>query len=195
VCDQDAEPGWVDKDGLWWRVHGGADGIRPAWFRTLVSVMSASERVQALRHHGLTAAVEDLGTVQLIEASHPSGLLLTGNSSLLTAALCYWEDFDVQFAPSTAQHARQQAAFERAYQAVQAVGIAELGEPAMQGHDRDVPQHRWSTWRARNVLLAVYQAVGDAQFGASIQMDARRYPADAAFEPPSSFIDWMWNAL
>jgi hypothetical protein len=63
----------------------------------------------------------------------------------------------------------------------------------MSDRDRDERQHRWSIWRAGDVLLAVYQAVGDVQFGVSIQMDARRYPASAVFEPPSSFVDWMWH--
>ena len=64
----------------------------------------------------------------------------------------------------------------------------------MQGRDRDRFQHRWSAWRTGEVLLAVYQAAGDVQFGLSIQMDARRYPATAALEPRSPFVDWMWIA-
>jgi len=189
VSDQNAEPGWVDEDGLWWCVQGGAAAIRPAWFRTVVSVMSAADRIQALRRHGFTATVD---SINWVEARHPSGLRLVGTSPVLAGALCYWEGYIREFASSSARHARQQAAFQRAYRAVQAVGIAELGEPAMQGRDRDSFQHRWSAWRVGEVLLAVYQAAGDIQFGLSIQMDARRYPAEAALEPQSPFVDWMW---
>jgi hypothetical protein len=28
-------------------------------------------------------------------------------------------------------------------------------------------------------------------YGLSIQLDARRYPADASLEPSSPFVDWM----
>jgi hypothetical protein len=193
--DQDADLGWVDENGLWWCAPGGATAIRPAWFHSLVSVMSAADRVQALRRDGFTAAIDDLdGTAQRIAAQHPSGLRLLGHSSLLTAALCYGEDYDPKFASSPARHARQQAAFEQAYDAVQAVGLAVLGEPTLQGRDRDEFQHHWSAWRVGDVLLAVYQAVGDVQFGLSIQLDARRYPADAALQPRSPFVDWMWSA-
>ena len=195
MSDQNAELGWVDQDGLWWCVQGGAVAIRPAWFHTLVSVMSAADRVQALRDQGFTAAVDEIdGTAQTIDAQHPSGLRLLGHSSLLTAALCYWEDYDPKFASSVARHARQQAAFEDAYQAVRVIGFTELGEPTRHGRDRDGFQHRWSAWRAGEMLLAVYQAVGDVQFGLSIQMDARRYPANAAIEPQSPFVQWMWIA-
>lgn len=93
--DQDADLGWVDENGLWWCAPGGATAIRPAWFHSLVSVMSAADRVEALRREGFMAAIEDLdGTAQRIVAQHPSGLRLLGHSSLLTAALCYWEDYD-----------------------------------------------------------------------------------------------------
>jgi hypothetical protein len=189
VSDQDAQPGWVDEDGLWWRVQGGAAAIQPAWFRTVVSVMSAADHVQALRRHGFTVAVD---SINWVDARHPSGLRLVGLPPVLTGALCYWEDYRLESASSTTRHARQRAAFQRAYQAVRAVGIAELGEPAMQGRDRDTFRHRWSAWRAGEVLLAVYQAAGDLQFGVSIQMDARPYPAGAALEPYSPFVDWMW---
>ena len=189
VSDQDAQPGWVDEDGLWWYTQGGAAAIQPAWFRLVVSVMSAADRIQALRRHGFTATVDGIG---LIDARHPSGLRLVGLSPVMTGALCYWEDYRLGYASSTAWHARQRAAFQRAYQAVQAVGIAELGEPTRQGRDRDEFRHRWSAWRVGEVLLAVYQAAGDLQFGLSIQLDARRYSAGAALEPYSPFVDWMW---
>jgi hypothetical protein len=156
--------------------------------------MSAADRVQALRTNGFTVAVEDIdGNAHRIDARHGSGLVLMGLTSLLTAALCYWEDYDPVFARSTAEHARQQTAFQQAYQAVRTVGIAELGEPIMQGRDRDQFRHEWSAWRVEEVLVAVYQAVGDVQFGLSVQMDARRYPASAALEPQSPFVDWMWS--
>ncbi len=193
--DQDADLGWVDENGLWWCAPGGATAIRPAWFHSLVSVMSAADRVEALRREGFMAAIEDLdGTAQRIVAQHPSGLRLLGHSSLLTAALCYWEDYDLKFASSPVRHARQQAAFEHAYNAVRALGLAVLGEPTLQGRDRDEFQHQWSAWRVGEVLLAVYQAVGDVQFGLSIQLDARRYPATTALQPRSPFVDWMWSA-
>ena len=103
---------WLDEDGLWWCVRGGAAAIRPAWFRTLVSVMSAADRVEALRRHEFAVAVDDFGgTAQRIDAQHASGFRLLGNSSLLTAAL----------------------------------------------------------------------------------LDARRYPANAALEPQSPFVYWMWS--
>jgi hypothetical protein len=160
----------------------------------LVSIMAAADRVPALRRHGFAVAGDDIdGAATWIDARHPSGLRLVGHSPLLTAALCYWEDFQPQFAPSAERHARQQAAFQHAYQAVQAMGLAELGEPAMQGQDLDRFQHRWSAWRAGEVLVAVHQAAGDVQFGLSIQLDARRYPARATLEPRSPFIDWMWS--
>jgi hypothetical protein len=108
--------------------------------------------------------------------------------------LCYWEEYDLKFASSPARHARQKAAFEHAYDAVRAVGLAVLGEPALQGRDRDEFKHRWSAWRVGDVLLAVHQAVGDVQFGLSIQADVRRYPAGAALQPRSPFVDWMWSA-
>jgi hypothetical protein len=193
VRGQDAQLGWVDEDGLWWCVQGGVAAIRPAWFHTLVSVTSAADRVRALHSHGFTAAIDKLdGATQRIDAQHPSGLRLLGHSSLLTAALCCWEDYDRELAASAARHARQQAGFQHAYQAVQAVGLAELGEPTMQGRDRGRFQYRWSVWRVEEVLLVVYQAAGDAQFGLSIQMDARRYPVKAALAPQSPFVDWMW---
>jgi hypothetical protein len=192
VGDQDAEAGWVDEDGLWWCVRGGPAAIRPAWFRTLVSVMSAADCARASRHHGFTTTVEDLGgATHQIVAQHPSGLQLLGHSSLLTAALCYWEDYDPEFASSPARHARQQAAFQSAYESVQVIGCGELGKPALQGRDDGPFRHYWSAWRAEGVVLAVYQAAGDLQFGVSIQMDARRYPGDAALVPRSPFIDWM----
>jgi hypothetical protein len=195
MADPDADPGWVDENGLWWCVPGGAAAIRPAWFRTLVSVMSAADRVEALRRDGFTVAIDDIdGAAQRIDAQRPSGLRLQGHLSLLTAALCYWEDYDLKIASSPARHARQKAAFEHAYHAVRAVGLDALGEPTLQGRDRDQFQHHWSAWRVGEVLLAVCQAVGDVQFGLSVQMDARRYPADAALEPRSPFVDWMWIA-
>ncbi len=195
MSDRDADFGWVDENGLWWCVPGGTAAIRPQWFHTLVSVMSAADRAWALRRDGFTVAIEDIdGTVQRIVAQHPSGLRLLGHPSLLTAALCYWEEYDLKFASSPARHARQKAAFEHAYDAVRAVGLAVLGEPALQGRDRDEFKHRWSAWRVGDVLLAVHQAVGDVQFGLSIQADVRRYPAGAALQPRSPFVDWMWSA-
>jgi hypothetical protein len=191
VREQEAEPGWLDEDGLWWCVQGGNAAIRPAWFRALVSVMSAADRIQALRRHEFAVAVDDFGG--WIEARHASGFRLVGGSSLLTAALCHWEHYDPQFASSAAQHARQQEAFQHAYKKVQAVGHAELGEPTMQGRDHDEFRHRWSAWRIGEVLLAVHQAVGDVQFGLSLQIDARRYPSNAALDPQSPFLDWMWR--
>jgi hypothetical protein len=66
----------------------------------------------------------------------------------------------------------------------------------LQGRDLDQLQHHLERLAGRGVLLAVYQAVGDVQFGLSIQMDARRYPADAAaLEPQSPFIDWGCGAV
>jgi hypothetical protein len=41
-------------------------------------------------------------------------------------------------------------------------------------------------------VLAVYQAGLDVMYGLSIQLDVRRYPADAVLEPSSPFVDWMW---
>jgi hypothetical protein len=186
MTGEDARPGWVDEDGLWWCVRGGAAAIGPEWFRTLLEVMSAADRVAALRQAGLTVEADERASTGWISARHPGGLWLAGESSLLTAALCYWEDWD-------AGHARQRAAFDRAYEAVRAVGVAALGEPALQGRDRDELAHRWSAWRVGDVVLAVYQAAGDVQFGLSIQMDARLHPAEAPLEPPSSFVSWMWS--
>jgi hypothetical protein len=40
--------------------------------------------------------------------------------------------------------------------------------------------------------LAVYQAALDVMYGLSIQLDVRRHPANAALEPSSPFVDWMW---
>jgi hypothetical protein len=156
--------------------------------------MAAADRVSALRRHGFMVEGDGIdGAATWIDAQHPWGLRLVGNSPLLTAAVCYWADFQPQFAASGARHARQQAAFQHAYQSVLAVGLAGLGDPAMQGQDHDMFQHRWSLWRAGEVLVAVHQAVGDVQFGLSIQMDARHYPASAALEPQAPFADWMWN--
>ena len=41
-------------------------------------------------------------------------------------------------------------------------------------------------------MLAVYQAGLDVMYGLSIQLEVRRYPADAVQEPSSRFVDWMW---
>jgi hypothetical protein len=189
MADQ-ADFGWVDENGLRWCAAGGAAGVRPAWFTTLVSVMAAGDLVAALGRAGFTTQISRIGGVL---AQHPSGLRLVGDSSLLTAALCYWDGWDLQFAPSPAWHARQQAAFEHAYQAVRAVGVVVLGEPTLQGRDRNEDQHRWSVWRIGEVVLAVHQAVGDVQFGLSIQTDVRRYPTDAPLQPRSPFVDWLWS--
>jgi hypothetical protein len=125
MTDQDARPGWVDDDGLWWCVPGGAAVIRPEWFNILLGVMSAADRVAALRQAGLAVEADERASTGWISARHPSGLWLAGESSLLTAALCYWEDWDTE-------DARQRVAFDRAYGAVRAVGMAALGEPALQ---------------------------------------------------------------
>jgi hypothetical protein len=193
MTSQDVPPGWVDEDGLWWCVAGGSAAIRPEWFRTLLEVMSAADRVAALRQAGLVVEADERASTGWISARQPGGLWLAGESSLLTAALCYWEDWNSELASSPSWHARQRAAFDRAYGAVRAVGVAALGEPTLQGRDRDELAHRWSAWRVRDVVLAVYQAVADVQFGLSIQMDARRHPAEAPLESPVSFVDWMWN--
>lgn len=42
-------------------------------------------------------------------------------------------------------------------------------------------------------MLAVYQAALDVMYGLSIQLDVRRHPANAALEPSSLFVDWMWT--
>jgi hypothetical protein len=185
-----ADFGWVDDNGLWWCATGGAAGVRPGWFTTLVSVMAADDPVTALGRVGFTTQLNSIGGVL---AQHPSGLRLLGESSLLTAALCYWEGYELRFAASPAWHARQKAAFDHAYHAVRAVGVDVLGEPTLQGRDRNEDQHRWSVWRIGEVVLAVHQAVGDVQFGLSIQIDVRRYPADAPLQPRSPFVDWMWS--
>jgi hypothetical protein len=179
--DPDADVGWVDENGLWWCVPGGAAAIRPAWFHTLVSVMSAADRVGTLRRDGFTVAIDDLdGIVQRIDAQHPSGLQLLGDSSLLTAALCYWEAYDPKFAHSPARHARQQAAFQHAYDAVRAVGLAVLGEPTLQGRDRDAFQHHWSAWRVGEVLLAVHQVRAPRQAHSAISSASRTSRASSA---------------
>jgi hypothetical protein len=192
VSDQDGESGWVDEDGLWWCAQGGAGAIGPGWFHTLVSIMSAADRVEALRRAGFSLD-PDGGATESVHARHPTGFWVTGDASLLTTALCYWEDWNPRFAAGPAQHARQQAAFDRAYDAARAVGLAALGEPSLQGRDRDELGHRWSLWRVGEVLVAVHQAVGDVQFGLSVQLDARRHPAGAPLEPRSPFVDWMWS--
>jgi hypothetical protein len=195
MADQDA--GWVDEHGLWWCVLGGAASIRPEWFHTLVSVMSPrspADRVMALLREGFTLQIDDVDAVEGIIAEHASGLTLFGHASLLHAALCYWEGYDLQLVSSPAEHARQKAAFDHAYDAVRAVGVDVLGAPTLQGRDRDEHAHRWSAWRIEEVVLAVHQAVGDTMYGLSIQLDVRRHPADAPLEPSSSFVDWMWIA-
>jgi hypothetical protein len=188
--------GWVDNDGLSWCVRGGAAAIRPAWFHTLLSVMSPrspADRLLALRREGFTLEVDDVDAVKRIDAEHGSGLTAYGHGSLLRAAVCYWEDYNLQSASSPAEHARHKAAFDRAYDAVRAVGVEVLGEPSVQGRDRDEDAHRWSAWRIGEVVVvAVYQAALDVLYGLSIQLDVRRYPADAALEPSSPFVDWIW---
>jgi hypothetical protein len=67
---------------------------------TLVSVMSAADRVHALRRHGFTAAVDRIQS--WIEARHRSGLRLAGHWSLLTAALCYGEECNPESALAVA---------------------------------------------------------------------------------------------
>lgn len=194
----DSDPTRADpaEDGLSWCRPGGVAAISPTWFHTLLSVMATPDPVRALGHHGFTVSVEDPGgCAERIEARHACGLRLLGNSQVLTAALCYWENYDPEFTADVSVHARQQLAFDNAYQAVQALGIAEFGPPTIQGRDSDDLQHRWSAWRIGAVLLAVHQAAGDVQFGVSIQLDARRYPVDAPFEPWSPFVDWMWSPL
>jgi hypothetical protein len=63
---------------------------------------------------------------------------------------------------------------------------------ATQGRVRDQDAHRWSAWRVGEVVVALYQAALDVQYGLSIQLDVCRYPADAALEPSSPFVDWIW---
>lgn len=193
MADQDA--GWVDEDGLCWCVWGGAGAIRPAWFHTLVSVMSPRspvERLLALLREGFTLRVDDVDAVVGIYAEHGSGLTVVGHGSLLRAAVCYWEDYDLQSVSIPAEHAHQKAAFDRAYDAVQAMGVEVLGQPSLQGRDRDEHAHQWSAWRVGEVVLAVYQAALDMMYGLSVQLDVRRHPADAALEPSSPFVDWIW---
>jgi hypothetical protein len=72
------------------------------------------------------------------------------------------------------------------------VGVEVLGQPSLQGRDRDEDAHQWSAWRIGEVVLAVYQAALNLMYGLSIQLDVRRYPADAALEPSSPFVDWIW---
>jgi hypothetical protein len=62
-----------------------------------------------------------------IFAEHASGLTLFGHGSLLHAAVCYWDDYDLEFACHLAEHARQKVAFDYAYDAVRAVGVEVLG--------------------------------------------------------------------
>jgi hypothetical protein len=183
--------GGPDEQGLSWCVPGGAAAINPAWFPTLVSVMGAADCVAALEREGFTLDTYKLAA-GVIDAQDPSGLRLLGDSSLLTAALCYWEDYNLKFAANPARHARQKAAFDQAYDAARAMGLAVLGEPTLQGRDPDEFKHRWSLWRIGEVVLAVHQALGDLLFGLSIQADVRRYPADAPLQPRSPFVDWMW---
>jgi hypothetical protein len=193
MADQDA--GWVDEDGLWWCVLGGAAAIQPEWFHTLLSVMSPrspADRLLALLREGFTLQIDDVDAVVGIRAEHGSGLTVFGRGSVLRAALCYWENYDLQLASIPAEHAHQKAAFDRAYDAVRAVGVEVLGEPSVQGRDRDEDAHRWSAWRIGEVVLAVYQAALDVMYGLSIQLDVRRYPTAAALEPSSRFVDWMW---
>jgi hypothetical protein len=147
MADQDA--GWVDEDGLWWCAWGGAGAIRPAWFHTLVSVMSprsSADRLLVLVREGFTLRVDVIDAAEWIYAEHPCGLTL-GHRSLLHAALCYWKDYDLQSASIPAEPAHQKAAFDHAYDAVRAVGVEVLGEPTVQGHDRDEDAHQWSAWR------------------------------------------------
>ena len=42
-------------------------------------------------------------------------------------------------------------------------------------------------------VLAVYQAALDVMYGLSVQLDVRRHRANAAVEPSSPFVDWMWT--
>jgi len=195
VADQDL--GWVDEDGLWWCVWGGAAAIRPEWFHTVVSVMSPrspADRLLALVREGFTLQVDVIDAAEWIYAHHPWGLTLFGHRSLLHTALCYWEDYDLQFASIPAEHAHQKATFDHAYDALRAVGVQVLGQPSVQGRDRDQDAHQWSAWRVGEVVLAVYQAGLDVMYGLSIQLDVRRSPADAPLplEPSSPFVDWMW---
>jgi hypothetical protein len=105
------------------------------------------------------------------------------------------QDHDLRFVSSPAEHARQKAAFDHAYDAARAVGVEVLGEPSAQGRDRDEDAHQWSAWRVGEVVLAVYHATLDVMYGLSIQLDVRRYPADAPLEPSSPFVDWMDTPL
>jgi hypothetical protein len=193
--DRGAGSGWVDEDGLWWCVPGGGAAVRGAWFRALVAALGAGDVMEGLRREGF-AVEADVVPPEAVFARHPSGVRVVGDASvpLLCAALCYWEEYNPKWAADPAQYARQRAAFERAYEAVRAVGLGVLGEPSLQGRDRDELEHRWTAWRVGEVLVAVYQAAGDVQFGLSIQLDARRFPADATLAPwSSSFVDWMWS--
>lgn len=125
MADQDA--GWVDEDGLCWCAWGGAAAIRPAWFHTLVSVMSPSspaDRLLALRREGFTLQVDGIDAAEWIHAEHPSGLTVFGRRSRCTRRCATGrttEDYDLEFASSPAEHAHQKAAFDHAYHAVQAV--------------------------------------------------------------------------
>jgi hypothetical protein len=105
------------------------------------------------------------------------------------------QDHDPRFVSSPAEHTRQKAAFDHAYDAARAVGVEVLGEPSAQGRDRDEDAHQWSAWRVGEVVLAVYHATLDVMYGLSIQLDVRRYPADAPLKPSSPFVDWMDTPL
>jgi hypothetical protein len=84
MADQDA--GWVDKDGLWWCVLGGAAAIQPEWFHTLVSVMSTSspvERLLGLLREGFTLQIDDVDAMVGVCAEDGSGLTVFGKGSVL----------------------------------------------------------------------------------------------------------------
>jgi hypothetical protein len=157
-----------------------------------MSPTSPADRLLAMRREGFTLQIDDVDAMVGIYAEHDSGLTVVGHGSLLRAAVSYWENYDLQSASIPAEHAHQKVAFDRAYHAVQAVGVEVLGQPSLQGRDRDEDAHQWSAWRVGEVVLAVYQAALDVMYGVSIQLDVRRYPADAAVEPSSPFVDWIW---
>jgi hypothetical protein len=209
-----SEPYEAGEDGLLWLLAGGKDAVTKDLFRTLISVMSAPEadRFAMLERSGFTH--DDGSKPDHIYAEHPSGFSIGGDAGWLTAVFCYWEEYDPEFAADSTVHAQQQDAFDGAYDAVRAVGLAALGEPAVQGRDpgwdparrlprwfrwpggrrAPRPRHQWSVWRAGDVLATVYQSDQDPASGLSIQLTVVSHPADAAFNPTTPFSDWLERA-
>ncbi len=107
-------------------------------------------------------------------------------------SFCWWDTFLRRQHPSAESYEAERAQFDQAYADALSRAVGVLGEPLLQGADRDERGHRWAIWRGQTGLFVLQQSAYDPQFGLDINYWICPWSGPDP-QPSSPLIDWLFH--